>query len=418
MGAGSLMFSLQSHHPCALTGLGLLLFALAGCGTIAKDGPTGAEVRTAAEVHVSDPGRLSYALVKLSPLVLSKIQTEPQPTPHFSRLARYARAADSRVGPSDTISVSIFESGAGGLFIPAEAGARPGNFVQIPIQEVDRNGNISVPFGGTIRALGRTTREISRDIEEQLKSRAIEPQVIVTIGQRSSNAVSILGDVGTPSLIPLPPGGLRLLPALARSGGPRFAPYDTFVTLQRGGRSEQSLLSEILKDPAENVQLAPNDVVYVSNDPRIFLAFGATAAVGSTVSIGGSGVQSGRRLNFDAENLTLAEGLAKAGGLIPERADATSVFLFRYTRRDILERAGVDVSNVPSELVATVYIIDLSQAEGYFLANHFFMKHKDIIFASDSPSVDLLKFLAIVNGVTGTALNGVQLVNDIKTIGR
>jgi hypothetical protein len=39
----------------------------------------------------------------------------------------------------------IFEAEAGGLFVPSEAGARPGNFVTLPEQIVDSNGNITVP---------------------------------------------------------------------------------------------------------------------------------------------------------------------------------------------------------------------------------------------------------------------------------
>src|SRR3954463_107407 len=192
---------------------------LQACGVIPKDGPTGSEVRGEAEVRLEDPGRLSYAFMKLSPLVLSTMQTEVQPPVRFNLLAKFNSKADVRVAASDTVSVAIFEAGSGGLFIPSEAGARPGNFIQIPTQEIDRNGNITIPYGGTIRALGRTPREIESDIIAKLKERAIEPQVIVTVGERTAYSVSILGDVRAPTTIPMRPGGLRLLSALARAGG-------------------------------------------------------------------------------------------------------------------------------------------------------------------------------------------------------
>ena len=41
------------------------------------------------------------------------------------------------------MSVTIFEAEARGLFVPSEAGARPGNFVMLPEQIVDSNGNIT-----------------------------------------------------------------------------------------------------------------------------------------------------------------------------------------------------------------------------------------------------------------------------------
>jgi polysaccharide export outer membrane protein len=409
-------FCLLVRIPRAVGIPALLLLAASACSEIPKDGPTGVEIRGSAEITLEDPGRLSYALAKLTPLVVAALRTEAQPPVRFSQLARYGPAADGRIGPGDIVSVSIFEASSGGLFVPAEAGARPGNFVQIPVQEIDRTGNITVPYGGTIRAVGRTPREIEKEIEEKLRESAIRPQAVVSLGERSSNAVSVLGDVNAPALIPLKPGGLRLLSGIARAGGARYAAYDTIVTLQRGRRTEQALLTSIIKDSSQNIQLAPGDVVNVSFHPRIFLNFGATAAQAATVSIGNASVQSGRRLSFDAENLTLAEGLAKSGGLVELRADPRSVFLFRYVPRALLESAGVDVRNFVAADVPTVFTLDLSQAEGYFLANQFYMKHLDVIFVSDSPSVDLLKFLAIVTAITSSTRDAIGVVSDVKAL--
>jgi polysaccharide export outer membrane protein len=401
----------------ALTIVVSLPLALQGCGIIPKDGPTGFEVRGQAEVTLEDAGRLSYAFVKLSPLVLSTIQTDLQAVPLFSQLARLAPSADVRVGPADTISVSIFEAGAGGLFIPPDAGARPGNFVQIPPQEIDRNGNISIPYAGTIRALGRSPREIETDIVERIKSKAIEPQAMVTIGERSSNTVSVLGDVNQPTAIPLRPGGIRLLTALARAGGSKVPAHSSIVTLQRRGRTEQALLSAVLKSPAHNIQLFPEDVLYVSYEPRYFLAFGSVGGGGNAITVGVSSSgnpTNGRRFVIDQDNMTLAEGLGTAGGLLSDRADARSIFLFRYMPRQALIRAGVDLTNLVGEQVPTVFTVDLSNAEGYFLANHLYMKAKDIIYVSESPSVDLIKFLNIVNAVNFTTRDIIGTVSDAK----
>jgi polysaccharide export outer membrane protein len=398
----------------AVAGLGFL--SLGGC-FIPKDGPTGLEVRGAAEVLLEDTGRLSYAFVKLSPLTLKLFQTERQRVPVFSRLARVRPPAQVRVAASDVVSVSIFEAASGGLFIPSEAGARPGNFVQIPTQEIDSSGNINIPYGGPIRALGRTPREIEEEIVERLKGRAIEPQVIVTIGERSANAVSVLGDVRGATTIPLRPGGLRLLAAISRAGGPANAAHSSVVTVQRRGVLEQALLTTILKDPSSNIQLAPEDVVYVSYEPRIFMAFGATGQ-SSSIQIGTASISasSGRRFPMDRENISLAEALAQAGGVLSGLADPRSIFLFRYTPRDLLARGGIDVGGFPAADVPTVYTVDLSQAEGYFLANNFFMKHNDLIYISESPSVDLQKFLNIVNSVTSATSGVAGAISDVKAL--
>jgi protein involved in polysaccharide export with SLBB domain len=73
------------------------------------------------------------------------------------------------LGIGDVVSVTIFEAEPGGLFVPSEPGARPGNFVRLPNQVVDTNGNITVPYAGTIRAFGRTPGEVQEAINEALR---------------------------------------------------------------------------------------------------------------------------------------------------------------------------------------------------------------------------------------------------------
>jgi polysaccharide biosynthesis/export protein len=62
--------------------------------------------------------------------------------------------------------VTIFEAEAGGLFVPGEAG----NFVMLPEQTVDSNGNITVPYVGAIRAAARTPSEVQQAIIEALRT--------------------------------------------------------------------------------------------------------------------------------------------------------------------------------------------------------------------------------------------------------
>jgi polysaccharide export outer membrane protein len=362
-------------------------------------------------VAVVDHSRLGYAVVPLTPFIIDKLANDPDQPIGFSRLAQAAPPANVRVGPSDTLSLTIFEAAAGGLFIPNDAGSRPGNFVQIPVQEVDRDGNISVPYGGgAVHVVGRTLREIQAEIEDRLRPSAIRPQVIVTMNSRLSSVVNIQGEIYTPSQVPLPPGGLKILAVLARAGGTRFPNYESLITLQRRGRVEHALLSTIVKDPHQNIQLEPGDDVYVSREPRAFLAMGATPTPGS---IGGL---NNRRFPFEADNLTLAEAIAKAGGLDSTRSDPRSVFLLRLVPRKTLLRIGVDVTPYPHAVVPTVFTVDLKGAEGFFIANNFFMRHRDIIFISDHPTVDLTKFLAVIQTITSTARDMVGLASDIQAL--
>jgi protein involved in polysaccharide export with SLBB domain len=73
------------------------------------------------------------------------------------------------LGVGNVVSITIFEAGPRGLFVPSDAGARPGNFVMLPDQVVDTNGNLTVPYAGKIRAVGRTPAEVQEAINEALR---------------------------------------------------------------------------------------------------------------------------------------------------------------------------------------------------------------------------------------------------------
>src|SRR5262249_26774370 len=126
------------------------------------------------------------------------------------------------IGQGDVIQLTVFESRSGGLFIPADSGTRPGNFVQLPLQLVDHDGYIFVPYAGRVRAAGRTLEEIQADVEQKLANRAIEPKVVATLTEQNATTVSVVGEVGTPRKVRLTQGGERILDMIALAGGPRF----------------------------------------------------------------------------------------------------------------------------------------------------------------------------------------------------
>ena len=157
-------------------------------------------------------------------------------------------------GIGDTISVTIFEAAAGGLFIPAEAGVRPGNFVTLPDQTVDNNGNISVPYAGSIRTAGRTNVQVQNEIVDRIRNRAIEPQVVVAITQQRTSLISVFGEVNTPVRYPAATigAGDRITDAITRAGGIRGQGYETWVLLERGGRRATVPFANLVYEPGNN----------------------------------------------------------------------------------------------------------------------------------------------------------------------
>ena len=365
----------------------LLAATLGGCASfLSQSGPSrSAVLDRATPVKEPQAQRLGYAVVKLDAGIVFSLGRD-DPVPVFSAALTGGTPSGGTLGIGDTVSLTVFESGAGGLFIPSEPGTRSGNYVTLPSQQIDASGDISVPFAGRIRAAGLATSDVEREIDRRLAGRALDPQAIVTVTERRAGAVSVTGEVGNAARFSLEPGGETVLGAIARAGGPRFPAYETTVTLQRGGRTERALLTEVMADPQQNVALQPGDGLYLGHTPRYFLAFGAT---GPGQSIG----LVNRRFTFDDTHLSLADALAKAGGLEDDRANAQAIFVYRFEPGEQPLAQGALKGGAP---IPTVYALNLTDPAGYFYANKFRIHNEDTLFVSNSPSTDLGKFLALV----------------------
>ena len=221
---------MQLLYVVAYIALGSFL-ALGGCSWLPADGPATMDVRHGGQ---ADPESLPYATVKLTPQVIDILATE---APSLSAAFADRRPPGNiRFGVGDVVSITVFEAGAGGLFIPSEAGVRRGNFVNIPNQRVDYSGNITMPYAPPIRAAGRTAPQVQKSIVEALKNRAIDPQVIVSLVEQRTSLISVLGEVNAPICFPANFEAERLLDALTRAGGPKGQGFDTWVMLERSGR--------------------------------------------------------------------------------------------------------------------------------------------------------------------------------------
>jgi polysaccharide export outer membrane protein len=380
----------------------LIAVQLPGCNVLPAGGPFHRDVSggaVAALVSQPDTVAFNYVLLDINRAVLEHV-ADIGPGSLFRSFGRgYGPAPVIRVGVGDVVQISIFESSSGGLFIPSEAGVRPGNFVTLPTQEVDRGGNVTVPYAGQVPVVGRTVPEIQTDIEARLAKRAIEPQVVVTLLERNASEVTVVGDVvNAANRFKIRPGGERVLDMIAKAGGLRFPGYETFVTLQRGKRRTTVYFPTLVNKPDENIFVAPGDTVYVYREQQRFVAVGALGAVGLTSGLTG-------QYAFEQERLSLNEAVARAGGLLDVRANPKQVFVYRLEHRQMLERLPVDLRAFPAEqaMIPVVYRANFRDPSSFFFAQAFPMRHKDVIYASNADAVEISKFLSFLQQLTATA---------------
>jgi polysaccharide biosynthesis/export protein len=384
---------------------GMIAAVLPACSELPGTGPKSMAVHGFATSGLKSDAALPYALVDISadtigflsqPNLISFQGVFPDKRPKPEQVA----------GVGDVLNISIFEAAPGGLFTPATAaGARPGNFVDLPPQAVDQKGSIYVPYAGEIPAAARTLPDIQQAIVARLRNRAIEPQVVVSLNQQHSSVVSVLGDVNTPGVLALNSVGERLLALIARAGGPKFEAIESYVTLQRDGKQVRVLLSRVVHDPRENIFIRPNDVIFITHEAPTFTALGAL-----NQNVFGFNSE----ITFDVETLTLSQAIGKAGGLNDQQSDPAEVFVYRFEDRHLLQKLGVDINRFSYDRIPTIYHINLRDPSGMLLAAGFQMRTKDVMYVANARVVDYYKLLTLISNTSNTISNSATAVTGVN----
>lgn len=377
----------------------LILLALTACNPLPSAGPGAGSFSRQSEEHIgtSTDGEdsLPFVLVDVNRQILEVLK-DGEDTSYFKgEFTDRSEPSEIKIGVGDTVRVTIFEAASGGLFVPVGGSANNGNngnYVNMPDQEVDQRGTITIPYAdkendrGLIKVSGRTPIEVQNDIQQRLMNRAIEPQVIVTLVKRTSDLYSIIGDVNQSGRFSLSQGGMRILDAISVAGGAKGSDYNTLVTLQRSGSSATVRLSTLLTNPENNIFVQPQDVIALKKEERYYNVLGAAS--------------SNSRVAFDAEKITVADALAKAGGLNEEKAEAATVVVLRREEPKTLEAMGVKVANFKdAEPIPAVYRFNLTSPAGMFLAQKMDLRNNDVVYVSNHPFTDATKLLGLFRDV-------------------
>lgn len=307
------------------------------------------------------------------------------------------------IGVGDRLEVSIFEAGPDGLFSTAE---RKSTLIPVVVQP---DGHGQIPYVGSVRFAGMTIDSARSTIVDALKAKAVEPDVIVAMADNNSRTVSIQGAVKKSSIVPLGLSGLHISDVLALAGGASKPPYDTYVSLRRGGRSRSVLLQTIVDNPKDDIYVKPDDQIYVTYDPQTFSALGQTTKSG--------------KIPFNAAKLSLVEAAALAGGGNIATADPRGYFVFRYEDESVYRSVVGD--DRFRELISRgmmpdgdgrypiVYRLDLSATQSYIVAQNFPVRNKDVIYLARHVATDLAKFLNILSSGSSAAYNIQRTANAL-----
>jgi len=384
---------------------GLLLLGL-GCGAILSgcastpgwmpsSGPSREQVLEAQNTPSNPPIQLVTVTDAVARrVILSQTQSL------FSETLKSKKPVGYIVGPGDMLIVSIWESPPAVLFgstaLDPRAGASATHETAFPEQMVSSEGTINVPFAGTIKAAGRTPQQIETEIVERLTGKANQPYVLVRVMRNATSNVTVVGEVTSSARIPLTARGERLLDALAVAGGVRQPVNKITLQVTRGNQVQALALDTIIRDPKQNIVLQPGDVITALFQPLSFTVLGATVK--------------NEEINFEAQGITLAQALARAGGLQETRADARAVFIFRFEDRKVLDWQ-TPPQTTPEGKVPVIYQVNLKDPASFFVAQNFPISNKDVMYVSTSPAAELQKFLNILTSpifITDRLINAAE----------
>ncbi|RAS23406.1 polysaccharide biosynthesis/export family protein [Paraburkholderia bryophila] len=367
--------------------------SLSGCSSIPTSGPSTSQINNAGVA--ANPAGIQ--IVDVTDDVARKLFAE-RSIGDFSATLGNSTTFQQQLGVGDTIEVSIWEAPPATLFgaaqIDSKGGTTNARVTVLPDQTIDGDGKINVPFAGELKAVGRTPAQLQRDITARLKNIAHDPQVLVKLSRNATSYVTVVGDVASSNRMPLSARGERLLDALAAAGGVK-QPVDK-ITLQvtRGDTVASLPLETVIRDPRQNVPLHAGDVVTALFQPFSFTSLGATGK--------------NQEINFEAQGITLAQALARAGGLEDSRSDAQGVFIFRLEDAKALPWPNTPVRTTADGKVPVVYRVNLRDPNSFFVAQSFMMDNKDLLYVSNAPIAEVQKFLNVVFSVAYPVITGVQ----------
>lgn len=291
----------------------------------------------------------------------------------------------------DILGLTVWENVDDGL-LASEAQ----NATLLETVQVDGDGFIFVPYAGRIRAAGNSPEAIRRIITERLQDQTPDPQVEVRREAGDGSTVSLIGSVGAQGVYAIERPTRTLTTMLSRAGGVTIEPEIAQVTVIRNNHRGRIWFQDLYTHPELDIALRGGDRILVEEDTRSFTALGATGAQA--------------RVPFFTQDLSVLEAIARVGGLVPTASDPKGVFVFRNEKPEI---AGPVLGR--DDLIGAqrmVYLIDLTEPNGMFVARDFVIRDGDTVYVTEAPITQWNKTVSAVFGsLVGPLANIDQLAN-------
>jgi len=294
-----------------------------------------------------------------------------------SAFASAPQLTSDTIRPGDVLGLTIWENVDDGLL-----SGETGSATSLEEVQVDSGGYIFVPYAGLVRAAGNTPDELRKVITEKLQDQTPDPQVQVRRLAGDGSTVSLVGSVGAQGVYPIERPTRSLSAMLAKAGGVTIQPEIAQVTVIRGTQTGKIWFQDLYRDPRLDIALRGGDRILVEEDTRAFTVVGSA--------------NKQARIRFETKDLSALEAIAQVGGLISTSSDPTGVFVYRNEPAEIAGQVlgRSDLSGAQR----MVYVLNMTDPNGIFLARDFVIRDGDTVYVTEAPYAQWSKSVSLVVG--------------------
>lgn len=291
-----------------------------------------------------------------------------------------------RIGPQDALLVTVWDHPE--ITLPL------GQFRQDTASGiiVDESGQIFFPHVGALKVEGMSTSQVREALTARLSRVLQNPQIDVKIIAFRSQKIYVGGEVKSPAVYNVTDVPFTLSEAINRAGGFLPTADDSRLILTRGDKAWRLNFHALMTSGNRSGQilLKDGDSLQVPN------------TLENPVYMLGEFTRPGVMPMFHG-NLSLAQAITEAGGILSASANAHSIYVIRQGR----------TSNA-----VDVFHLDSHNPTSMILADRFQLNARDVVYVDAGTLVRFSRVMSLVlptvTAVTSTAV----AAGEIRYLGR
>lgn len=351
-----------------------LVSVLTSCSRLPGGAPASEEILKEANAETAQ-----FALYSVTRAFLPTVAQWPATgkQEHLGWISASQGARSQIIQPGDSLNVRIWDSSDNSLLTTTEQ-----KEIQLTDVEVASNGSIFMPYVGNVSVIGLTPDLAREELQTSFEMIVPSAQVQLSMTEGRNNSVDLVSGVLQPGTYPMPDRNYSVLGLISAGGGISSNLNNPQIRLMRGGSIYGTSVDKLLNNPSLDTLLRGGDRVFLEEDERYFLSFGATGKEDL--------------YTFTKDNVSAMDAVAIMGGFQDNKADPKGLLVLREYPASA-SRAGV---RGPRQS-RVVFSLDLTTADGLFSARRFQINPDDLVMATESPINDALTVSNVIGNFFG-----------------